>query len=368
MATRQRVLVLDDDPDILEICRELLQRLPSRPEVEVAGTGPMAISMLETAVFSLFVTDLSMPAMDGLQVLAQVRRRWPELLTVAISGVADEELRRRACGMGVEFYCAKPATVQEIKAFLSQLERLLRRSAEATGRPAAGRRLAEVVHLECLARNTSLIRCGHGGTTGSVWIERGEVIDATAGELIGAEALEAMLSWPGTKCDVLPGDPRHPRRILNAQQQFLLGDLGKWMEKPDRGPGGPSAQTAPPALPELEEMVAQPVSLLDELMELEGVESVLVVSKTDAEARVEARGLANSERWAGWLGAAWRDLSQLGQRLRVGEVVELEAATRSSRLVSARKGDRQVSVGFRRSLSLEKARETLREVWEKWES
>jgi hypothetical protein len=121
-------------------------------------------------------------------------------------------------------------------------------------------------------------------------------------------------------------------------------------------------------LPELEEMVAQPVSLLDELMELEGVESVLVVSKTDAEARVEARGLANSERWAGWLGAAWRDLSQLGQRLRVGEVVELEAATRSSRLVSARKGDRQVSVGFRRSLSLEKARETLREVWEKWES
>ena len=66
MSARDKILLLDDDQDLLELYREMLARLPSGPEIHTATSGARAIALLESESFSLLISDLNMPKMDGL--------------------------------------------------------------------------------------------------------------------------------------------------------------------------------------------------------------------------------------------------------------------------------------------------------------
>src|SRR3954464_6760449 len=130
MDTRHKILLLDDDPALLDMYRLVLSDLPSRPDVQTATSGPRAMAMLESEPFRLLICDLKMPKMDGLQVLSIVRRKHPELRTVALTAVPDEQFRTRAYALGVDLFWQKPSTEQEIKMFLECLESLLGREGE----------------------------------------------------------------------------------------------------------------------------------------------------------------------------------------------------------------------------------------------
>ena len=82
--------------------REILSQMPSQPEVRTASSGIRALAKIESEPFRLMVCDLRMPKMDGLQVLAIVRRKFPELRTVALTSVEDEQFRSRAYALGVD--------------------------------------------------------------------------------------------------------------------------------------------------------------------------------------------------------------------------------------------------------------------------
>ena len=96
MDAGHKILVLDDDGDWLDMCSDFLAQLPSKPEIRTVSSGMRALSLLDTQPFRVLLCDLKMPRMDGLQVLSIVRRRFPELRTVALTGLPDEEFRSRA--------------------------------------------------------------------------------------------------------------------------------------------------------------------------------------------------------------------------------------------------------------------------------
>src|SRR5271156_6696885 len=127
MANQHKILLLDDDEQILELYQELLRQLPSQPEVHVSNSGARAIALLESEPFTLLITDLRMPKMDGLQVLAIVRRKFPHLRIIVLTGVLDEEYRSRAYAQGVELFWQKPSSSDEIKLFQDCIESLLDR-------------------------------------------------------------------------------------------------------------------------------------------------------------------------------------------------------------------------------------------------
>ncbi|MDW7981119.1 MAG: response regulator, partial [Verrucomicrobiales bacterium] len=87
MEERPKILLLDDDADLLAVYREILAQLPSQPEIFVATNGPRAMKLLESESFRVFICDLKMPKMDGLQVLSVVRRKYPQLRTVVLTSV-----------------------------------------------------------------------------------------------------------------------------------------------------------------------------------------------------------------------------------------------------------------------------------------
>src|SRR5581483_1675097 len=118
MADRPKILLLDDDQDLLDLYQEILSQLPSKPEIFTSATGARAIAMMEEEPFTLLVCDLNMPKMDGLQVLSIVRRKFPELRTVVLTSVMDEQFRSRVYGLGVDLFWHKPSSAEETKQFL----------------------------------------------------------------------------------------------------------------------------------------------------------------------------------------------------------------------------------------------------------
>src|ERR1041385_6208005 len=158
MANRHKILLLDDEPELLETFSLLLTRLPSDPEIHTSNNGPRAMAMLESEPFRLLICDLKMPKMDGLQVLSIVRRKHPELRTVALTSVADEQFRSRAYALGVDLFWYKPATEQEIKMFLECLESLLGRETENGFRGVQSKSLVDIIQLECISQSSSTLR------------------------------------------------------------------------------------------------------------------------------------------------------------------------------------------------------------------
>src|ERR1039458_4856646 len=144
MDRRPKILLADDDPDLLDMYREILAQLPSQPEIHTAISGARVIAMLEAEPFQLMICDLKMPKMDGLQVLAIVRRKYPQLRTVALTAEVDEQFRSRAYALGVDLFSHKPATDQEIKMFLECIESLLGRETEAGFRGMQSKSLMDI--------------------------------------------------------------------------------------------------------------------------------------------------------------------------------------------------------------------------------
>jgi CheY-like chemotaxis protein len=257
MGNRNKVLLVDDDPALLETYRELLQHLPSRPDIETATSGPKAFARLEAEPFRLLICDLKMPRMDGLQVLSIVRRKFPKLRTVAMTALQDEQFRSRVYALGVDLFWHKPSNQQEIKLFLECLESLLGTEDDSGFRGIQSKSLLDLVQLECLSQTSSVLRITNGSQTGKIWIQDGEVVDAEAGDQIGEDAFRRIFSWRGGGFDSLPAEPARPRRITQSYSGLLLDSAQALDEaavrREDSGvrsaPGSPIVALA--AMPEL---------------------------------------------------------------------------------------------------------------------
>src|SRR4051812_13754336 len=222
MEASHKILLLDDDPDLLDMYQEILTQLPSRPEIYTASTGARAMAMLESDTFRLLISDLKMPKMDGLQVLSIVRRKYPQLRTVVLTSVVDEQFRSRVYALGVDLFWHKPSTEQEIKLFLECLESLLGRETESGFRGVQSKSLVDIIQLECLSQSSALLRITNGGLIGKIWILNGELIDAEAGELSGEPAFHKILSWRAGMFETLPAEPNRPRKISKPYSTLLL--------------------------------------------------------------------------------------------------------------------------------------------------
>lgn len=113
-----RVLVVDDDPLQLRSAARLLRTLGHSGAL--AHRGAVALELLAQQVFDLMLLDLRMPEMDGVETLRQLRRRWPGLPVVLVSGDdlgADWPFYQQA---GADAHLLKPLDVDVLSALLQR--------------------------------------------------------------------------------------------------------------------------------------------------------------------------------------------------------------------------------------------------------
>jgi DNA-binding response OmpR family regulator len=107
-----RLLIVDDDPDICQILRD---RLESRGYViDVAGNALEAILMIDKSLPTGILLDFMLPAIDGLQLLREVRRAYPLLPVVVITANKEEHFAARAIAAGADDVLFKPLSGEEL--------------------------------------------------------------------------------------------------------------------------------------------------------------------------------------------------------------------------------------------------------------
>jgi PAS domain S-box-containing protein len=106
MASSFRVLLVDDEPDMLAIGRLLLERAGPFT-VETCASAGEAVERLAGGEFDAVVSDYQMPGMDGLGLLGIVRQRHGHLPFVLFTGRGREEVVIRAINEGADFYVQK---------------------------------------------------------------------------------------------------------------------------------------------------------------------------------------------------------------------------------------------------------------------
>jgi PAS domain S-box-containing protein len=119
MAKTARVLVVDDDDRVRDVLVGMLKLAGHR--ADHASNGREALLRLEHESFDLVFTDLSMPDVDGWALAEEIRRRWPQLKIVMVTGYAvqsEKDLRRHRL---VNDIISKPIRFDDINATLSNL-------------------------------------------------------------------------------------------------------------------------------------------------------------------------------------------------------------------------------------------------------
>jgi two-component system alkaline phosphatase synthesis response regulator PhoP len=133
MEEKAYILIVDDDPDILEGITTILETQPYR--LATARDGKKCMQMIEQEVPDLLILDLLMPRMDGWGVIREMRSepRYAAVPILVLTTVVEDASRRRyeletGMAMDVQDYVQKPARPAEL---LRRVEKLLKEKAHA---------------------------------------------------------------------------------------------------------------------------------------------------------------------------------------------------------------------------------------------
>jgi DNA-binding NtrC family response regulator len=148
----ERVLVVDDSPETLEVVK---RNLTSQGfEVFTAPAVPAAIRLLESTSIDLVITDLKMPKVSGMELVRHIKENLPDTQVMMITGYPSIEGAVEAVKKGAEEYLSKPFTDDElIAAVRKALDRLyLRRAGRAKPQPLATARHGFIGESEAIRK------------------------------------------------------------------------------------------------------------------------------------------------------------------------------------------------------------------------
>jgi CheY-like chemotaxis protein len=109
------ILVVDDEPEIGSVLRDVLQRRGH--DVTVCQDGPAALEHARVSCPEIAFLDMKMPVMNGVELLRHLRTLCPSVRVIMITGYATDAMVQEALSVGVDACLAKPvraATVLQI--------------------------------------------------------------------------------------------------------------------------------------------------------------------------------------------------------------------------------------------------------------
>lgn len=149
MSETQRILVVDDESQILRVLRRGLSARGY--EVQTASNGEEALSVFAQWPADLVITDLSMPQMAGLELCRRLRKLSPvPIIVLSVKG--EERTKVEALDSGADDYITKPFGMDEL---LARIRAALRRSSTTASRELTAIDLGDF-HVDLQARSVTV--------------------------------------------------------------------------------------------------------------------------------------------------------------------------------------------------------------------
>ena len=109
------VFLVDDVPELRELIRYGLEGDDDFVVVGEAGDGSAAIEGISETSPAAVLLDLSMPGMDGLEAIPEIRRRRPDIAIVILSGFSASRMERKARERGADGYVEKGTPIDDMR-------------------------------------------------------------------------------------------------------------------------------------------------------------------------------------------------------------------------------------------------------------
>ena len=113
------VLVIDDDPDIREIVKLMLQGHTTI----TAGDGEEGLNICRQSLPDLVLVDIVMPRKEGIETIIDLRKNWPDLPIIAMSGAgrgSNQDYLKDAVALGANKMIAKPFKAADLRQAISE--------------------------------------------------------------------------------------------------------------------------------------------------------------------------------------------------------------------------------------------------------
>lgn len=119
-----QVMIVDDEPMAASLIVNIIKRKYS--DFEIMGTaydGEEALELMEkNGEPDVLITDIQMPVMNGLKLVEETKKRYPEVLSVIVSGYQEFEYAKQAISFGVCDYILKPIVPSEFSKLITRIE------------------------------------------------------------------------------------------------------------------------------------------------------------------------------------------------------------------------------------------------------
>lgn len=120
--TPDRILVVDDDEQVLALLKAMLER--EGWDVDAVGDGLVAVQVFDPDRHALVITDIVMPGKEGIETIMELRARKPDLAVIAISGggrIGPQDYLAWVRRCGVRHTFTKPVPRQDLVDAVAEL-------------------------------------------------------------------------------------------------------------------------------------------------------------------------------------------------------------------------------------------------------
>jgi CheY-like chemotaxis protein len=269
------LLLVDDD----DFVRSALSRALNRTggfTVLPAEHGRRALDVLAEQPVDAILTDLEMPVMDGLTLLAELFEQDVRLPVAVMTGQAiHTPLRQRLLAYGIAAIFSKPV---DVVVLADELQRVL--DPKAVGR-ISGITLFGFLQLLEVESKSGLVVVAASDHEGRLYFDDGQLVHAHTGHLEGLAAVYEILSWPEPAVEIFY-KRRARERTVDAPLQHVLMEGARLLDERGRG----TSEPVPAPAPERSRrggLDVRAVRILDEARKIDGALGATVV---DAETGV----------------------------------------------------------------------------------
>ena len=189
----KRVLVVDDEEDMLWMLQRNLNKGMKEVEILAAKSGEEALAILSDKEVNLVITDINMPGISGLDLLVEINNKFPDTGVIIMTAYPSNAYENEAMMSGSLRFIEKPFDIKDVRAIV---EDILRPDERFQG-TVDGVDLIDIVQFNGLSRSTAALKVTTGNREGMIFFKEGAVVHAMCDDITGEEAFFTILGFNG---------------------------------------------------------------------------------------------------------------------------------------------------------------------------
>ncbi len=227
----RNILIVDDEKLFLKSVTDGLKAYEKKNKFKTltAPNGREALSLLSSREIALLVTDLRMPEMDGLALIAQVHNLYPALPVIVMTAFGSPEIEKQVKDLGILHYLEKPIGFEEFR------DHVLNEIGPKKRGRIEGITLASFLQLIWMEKSTCQLVVKNQDDVGTLIILNGELQGAESDGESGRDAALRILSWQNVSIEM--DDQFTPsREPLHINLEELLLESFRLQDEENSGP------------------------------------------------------------------------------------------------------------------------------------